>query len=162
MTKKLPQRRSPRLKNYDYAQNGAYFITICTQHRQQYFGHITEQTMHLNPAGEMVQAFWNDITGRFSAIECDVSVVMPNHLHGILVLTNSNQQTIIEAIQWFKSITTSYYRKGVHEDAWQPYDSKLWQRSFHDHVIRNESSLNKLREYVLYNPALWEKDTFYE
>lgn len=98
MTPKYPQRKSPRLKGYDYSQNGAYFVTICTQNRQSYFGHILEQTMTLNDAGQMVQGLWNRISERFPTIDCDLSVVMPNHIHGILVIQQENENSIIEAL----------------------------------------------------------------
>src|SRR5690606_40992257 len=67
-----------------YTQNGAYFLTICSQNRISYFGHIHEQIMHLNPAGQMIQHSWNRISERFPTIDSDMSVVMPNHIHGIL------------------------------------------------------------------------------
>jgi len=162
MTGQLPQRKSPRLKDYDYSLNGAYFITICTQHRISYFGHIHEQVMHLNPVGEMVQEIWNRIGERFPAIECDLSVVMPNHIHGILVISQENKNNIIDAVQWFKSLTTNLYGKGVRENGWRVYKGKLWQRSFNDHIIRSEVALNELRKYVLYNPAMWERDDLFE
>jgi len=71
------------------------------------------------------------------------------------------QTGLSNAIQWFKIMTTNAYIKGVKHDYWQPFPGKLWQRSYHDHIIRNETSLNKLREYILYNHARWREDTFY-
>jgi REP-associated tyrosine transposase len=119
--------------------------------------------MNPNAAGEMSGLWWKRVAERFPTIENDLFVVMPNHFHGILVIRDEDSElSIIDAIQWFKSITTRKYGDGVKEQNWTRYNGHLWQRSFHDHIIRDEISLNKLREYILYNPALWEKDKFYE
>ena len=85
------RRRSLRLKGYDYAQAGAYFITICTQNRICLFGDVVGDTMHLNDAGEMLAALWAEIPARIADVEVDAFVVMPNHLHGILVLPDRDE-----------------------------------------------------------------------
>src|SRR4051794_16973914 len=85
----LPKRRSLRLKEYDYARAGAYFVTICTQDRRCLFGDVVGDQMCLNDAGKMLTGFWNDSPNRFLSVEIDVSVVMPNHLHGIIVLPDT-------------------------------------------------------------------------
>lgn len=81
-----PARRSPRLKGYDYSQEGAYFVTVCTQHRTPLFGEVVKGEMRLNMAGEMVAACWEDIPLKFPDVELDLYCVMPNHFHGIIVI----------------------------------------------------------------------------
>ena len=82
------RRRSLRLQGYDYAQPGAYFVTICTQHRRCLFGKVTDETMRLNAAGELAAAMWNALPNRFAQIDLDAFVVMPNHIHGILIISD--------------------------------------------------------------------------
>ena len=163
----LPQRKSPRLKGYDYSQEGAYFVTICTQLRFSLFGTIHESSMILNDAGKMLEHWWKELPNKFSDMQLlDYWVIMPNHFHGIVCLNRSKEQKEIsslpEIIRWFKTMTTNAYIRGVKEYQWQQFPKKLWQRSYHDRIIRNESDLNRIREYVISNPALWQKDIFYE
>ncbi|MCI0596714.1 MAG: hypothetical protein L0Z48_09285, partial [candidate division Zixibacteria bacterium] len=82
-------RRSIRLKEYDYAQAGAYFVTICTQGREGLFGGIKNGGMELNPAGQMVQTVWEELPRRFPDIELDEFIIMPNHVHGIIVIVGA-------------------------------------------------------------------------
>lgn len=164
--KSLPQRKSPRLKDYDYAQEGAYFLTICIQNRFHLLGHIDDQIMKHTPAGHMVMQFWLKLSEKYADIGLDFWVVMPNHFHGILVINryenNTSQTSIPDVMKWFKTMTTNAYIRGVKSDGWQRFDKRLWQHSYHDRIIRNESELNDIREYVQTNPARWEADTFYE
>jgi REP element-mobilizing transposase RayT len=82
----FPQRKSPRLQSYDYGQSGAYFVTLCTHQRRQVFGEVVNQTMRLTAAGMMAQECWFAIPDHYPDVELDAFVVMPNHVHGILVL----------------------------------------------------------------------------
>jgi len=161
----LPQRKSPRLKDFDYSQEGAYFITICIQDRVSLLGHIDNQIMNYSSAGEMVAQYWNKLPEKYDDIQLDFWVVMPNHFHGILVINryqnNTVQTSIPVAMKWFKAMTTNAYIRNVKLYDWQRFNKRLWQHSYHDHIIRNEPDLNRIREYVQNNPALWEKDTFY-
>ncbi len=200
-----PARRSPRLKGYDYAQEGAYFVTICVQHRLPLFGAVQDGVMHLNDAGRMVAACWEGLPARFADVELDLYCVMPNHFHGIVLIIRPHQtgahgsaplqdgcgvgaepggsgahggtplhdadvgadprvrphMSLSTVIQGFKSLTTHAYMRGVQEHDWGSFHGKLWQRSFHDHIIRSEESLNMLRAYTEQNPARWEADQFY-
>jgi REP element-mobilizing transposase RayT len=164
-TMTLPQRKSPRLQGYDYSQEGAYFVTVCTQSRESLFGLITENMITLNPAGTMVQYWWQQLPQVYADVELDLFVVMPNHFHGIVCLNRYLQTTIQtslpDVMRWFKTMTTNAYIRGVKECQWQPYTGKLWQRSYHDHIIRHEADLNRIREYVLHNPERWQEDKFY-
>lgn len=154
----IHHRRSIRLQGYDYSQAGAYFITICTQHRQHFLGEILEREMRLNDAGKMVLQQWENLLQRFSALELDAFVVMPNHVHGILVLNDNSTATVGDIVGAFKSITTNEYIKGVRQFHWQGFDKTFWLRNYYEHIIRNEQALSRIREYIIYNPINWAKD----
>ena len=153
------QRRSPRLKDYDYSQNGAYFVTICAQHHECLFGHIVDGDIHLNDAGQMIALWWTRIPERFEGVERDQFIVMPNHLHGILVIFDGEQKNALDRMmQWFKTMTTNAYIRGVKEYAWESFPGKLWQRSYYDKIIRDERTVGTVRDYILYNPMKWALD----
>lgn len=160
----IHHRRSIRLKDYDYGQQGAYFVTICSQERLLFFGEIIETKMQLNEAGEMVQIIWDNLPGRFPQLALDAFVVMPNHVHGILVINsvespdNTPAPKLGTIINAFKSITTHEYIKGVRENGWKAFPGKLWQRNYYDEIIRNEVVLDQIREYIINNPGQWAMD----
>lgn len=162
-----PQRKSPRLKDYDYSLVGAYFLTLCTQNRHHLFGEIVDDGMVLNAAGHMIWTCWQSLPQHITGLDLDHFVVMPNHVHGIVVLKTSETLSdqapvsIPLVMQTFKSFTTHQYIQGVRNEGWPPFDKHVWQRSYHDHIIRNEMSLNKLREYIEHNPARWAADYYY-
>jgi putative transposase len=162
-------RRSIRLRNYDYAWPGMYFITICTQNRDLLFGNIVNDIMQLNAAGQMVQAIWETLPERFPNIGVDEFVVMPNHFHAILVIeecrpagedgiATGDVPTLGAMIGAFKSITTHEYIQGVKCKGWPPFDRRVWQRNYWEHVVRDEATLDKIRQYVRTNPAFWTDD----
>ena len=235
----IHHRRSIRMKGYDYSRAGAYFITICTHNREWLFGEIADGEMKMNDAGQMVQTVWDEMSIRFDGMELDRFVVMPNHIHGIIVLPRRGEScirpydrirpcinrpciirpcnppyerpcihsdpsnghstdyrgdhgdhdhnghhgdykgdhhhkgdhkdrpygtlpgTVGRIIQAFKSITTHEYTNGVKQHCWLPFNGKLWQRNYWEHIIRNETELNRICEYIDNNPALWESDKLY-
>ncbi|MCI0711650.1 MAG: transposase [Chloroflexi bacterium] len=150
------QRKSPRLQGYDYSQSGAYFITICTHHRQYLFGAIQHGEIALLFAGEIAAVCWNVIPDHYPDIELDAFVVMPNHVHGIIVFAGqSDFKTILgRVINGYKGAVTARIRQH------QP-DLIIWQSRYYDHIIRSEDSLNRLRAYVEENPARWEEDKLF-
>ncbi|MEL6269261.1 MAG: transposase [Chloroflexota bacterium] len=152
----LPQRKSPRLQGYDYSQAGAYFITICTHNRVHLFGTIADAEMVTTSAGNIATERWFALPQHHASIELDGFVVMPNHVHGILVFPDDGALNLSTVMQSYKSSVTRHIRKAL----LQP-DLKIWQMRFHDHIIRNERDLNNIRHYVQTNPAGWEEDTFY-
>jgi len=168
-------RRSIRLPGYNYAQAGWYLVTICTHHRTCLFGRVIDDQMHLNPPGRMVQAAWTELPHRYPYIQTDALIVMPNHTHAIIVLTppklvgadprvrppsaNSKRPpSLPEIVQRFKTLTTKRYTEGVERAAWPPFTKRLWQRNYHEHIIRTERSLHRLRQYIANNPAQWPHD----
>jgi len=183
----IHHRRSIRLRGYDYAQAGAYFVTICVQGRECLFGQIVNARMVLNDAGRMVQAQWEQLPERFNTIELDIHIVMPNHFHGIVIITNPvgaglvpapapapapgattrvaptgpRRPTLGDIIGAFKSLTTNAYIRGVREYGWPPFDKRLWQRNYYEHIIRDAADLERIREYIANNPAKWPDDRLY-
>ncbi len=167
----IHHRRPIRLPGYDYRQTGAYFVTICTHRRIPLFGEIQGDAMRLNEAGSMLARQWQMLPQRFANVRLDVFVVMPNHIHGIIVLTDGIMEPPSEAttrvtpaslgdvVGAYKSLTTVEYVRGVKASRWTPFDDKLWQRNYYEHIIRNESALHNIRHYIIHNPAKWAEDT---
>jgi putative transposase len=172
-------RHSIRLKDYDYRQTGAYFVTIVTQGRKCLFGEILDGEMRLNDAGRIIQTAWDDLPNFYAGVECDAFVIMPNHIHGIIVLVGAGPRTrperngqprgvaptkrpsglsLPEVVQRFKSLTTNRYIDRGKKGAWPQFAGRLWQRNYFEHVIRDEASLDRIRQYILDNPARWEFD----
>ncbi|HMM42232.1 MAG TPA: hypothetical protein PKA95_10050 [Thermomicrobiales bacterium] len=169
------RRGSMRASWWDYAGCGAYFVTICTHHRLTLFGDVVDGRVYLSPAGTMAAESWAAVPDRFSGIALDAYVVMPNHLHGIVVVrtgrhdeSHREQSAVVvsgtsdgslgRVIQAFKSLTTVAYGRGVREHGWQPFDGRLWQRNYYDHIIRNADELGRVRAYIARNPARWAHD----
>jgi putative transposase len=183
MTDVRRQRRSVRLQGYDYAQEGAYFVTLCTHQRECLFGEIENGVMGLNACGEIVVEEWLQTAVVRPYVELDEFVVMPNHFHGILVITQDGGTRQVGATgvgTWrrhvptgqprsfgrpvagslstivgaFKSIVTKRVNK-LRDTPGAP----LWQGRFYDVIIRNNDMLNRIREYIQNNPARWGEDT---
>jgi putative transposase len=230
------RRRSIRLKGYDYSQAGVYFVTICTQGRACLFGEVIDGEMRLNDAGRMVVAEWERLPVSFPNVVLDAFVVMPNHIHGIVILTDPADDatdgataigatisgattggaatggattrvapttagddatpvgaglvpalstmarndatpvgaglvpapsvpvpstpapTLGDVIGAFKSRVTVEYIRGVKTFGWTPFDRRLWQRNYYEHIIRNEETLNCIRRYIAENPIRWAFD----
>lgn len=163
-------RRSIRLKDYDYTQNGAYFVTICTHERLCMFGQVVEGAMVVSEGGRIVTKEWEQTATVRSSVELDAFVVMPNHVHGILVITESVRATRRVAptsttlqsgslgaiIGQFKSTVTKRINHLPH-----PPDHRIWQCNYYEHIIRNEESLNHTRAHIVNNPAKWAEDSLY-
>ena len=170
-------RRSIRLKGYDYTHAGAYFVTICTHDRQCLFGEVVDGIVQLNAFGEIVRDEWLRTADVRPNVELDTFVVMPNHIHGIIVLRDNDgrgtlhgrgtlqraptieqfgkptSNSIPTIVRLFKSATT----KRINERRGTP-GSPVWQRNYYEHIIRHEESLNRIRQYILDNPLSWAMD----
>lgn len=156
-----PRRKPTRLPAFDYRLPGPYFVTICTHRREHWFGEIIRNDMHLNGAGEMVAAIWESIPERFPAAIVDTFVVMPDHVHGVIWF-NAHQEnanpSLGDVMKGFKTGTTNGYIRGVRTSDWLPFDGHLWQRNYHEHVVRNDADMDRIREYIINNPANWPND----
>lgn len=172
MTNSFGKRKSIRLKEYNYSGAGFYFVTICTDDKKHLFGKIVDNEMHLNAAGEAAQKCWLEIPEHYPNVKSDVSVVMPNHIHGILIIeesTNARAQNIVPLRNQFQKIASGSvgavvrgYKIGVTK--WLRQNTsvqEVWQKNFYEHIIREEESLLQIQEYILNNPASWKKDKLY-
>ena len=189
-------RRSIRLKGYDYTREGAYYFTICCHQRRCLLGEIKDGVMHLNLIGTTVKAVWDSLPRHFPLIELDAFVIMPNHVHGIIVITDSTGNynpnrrgeafvsgcnntppqfsstnaspfpecndtslprgtrsgSIGAILQNFKSVATRRVNRMTRNSG------TLWQRNYHEEIIRNEKALENIRRYIVENPLSWDED----
>jgi REP element-mobilizing transposase RayT len=182
--------KSHRLQNWDYSWNGYYFVTICTKDRENFFGKIEKEKMSLNHIGEMVEKFWLEIPKHFENVSLDEFVIMPNHIHGIIIIDNlvstgnanpveTQQHNHVETQQCCVSTgntkkSNTFYKlkpkslpviirsyKSICTKTINHVQNEIffaWQPRFYDHVIRNENSLNRIREYIIHNPLKWDLD----
>jgi len=216
--------KSTRLENYDYSQNGLYFVTICIKDREELFGEIIGEKMVLNEVGKIANQFWQEMPKHFPFVNLDEFVVMPNHVHGILEINNEvgktneivetqhccvletpnisrivdndtqiinrnveinktkaiikrepkTQQCCVSTVGENEKISNTFYKLkpgslSVIIRSYKSIVSKTirkqlnpitftWQPKFYDHIILNEESLNKIREYIIKNPKMWELD----
>lgn len=155
MVTDVHHRRSIRLQGYDYTQGGAYFVTICTKNRACLLGRVVDGKIAMNDAGQMVQSVWDGLRERFPTVALDQFVVMPNHVHGILILVGAQfiapNTSLGEIIRAFEAVATRQIRlAGLQEFR--------WQRNYYEHIIHDEKSLNRIREYIATNPLRWELD----
>jgi len=154
----IHHRRSIRLLGYDYTQAGAYFITICVQNRENLFGAIRNGKMQPNAAGEMVGRWYDELANKFPGLLCDEFVCMPNHVHFVLI----NQESDIRGVvQWFKTMSTNAYIRAIKEHGWPPLAGRLWQRNYWEHIIRDETELDQIRQYIQENPVRWQTDKLF-
>jgi putative transposase len=201
-------RHSIRLKGYDYTQAGAYFVTVVAQDRACRFGKVTDGITDLNDAGRMAQKVWDELPIFYPGVLVDACVVMPNHVHGIIVLvgaaprgrpgpgsgpglapgrprppepergqargpaptimptiitgsvgeTGTGGLSLADVVHRFKTLTTKWYTDGVHQLGWSAFRGRLWQRNYFEHVIRDETALERIRRYIDDNPARWAQD----
>jgi len=202
-------------------------VTVCLQHRECLLGEVVGEKMLLNDAGWMVERWWNELANKFSKVEVDEHVVMPNHFHGIIIIVRAtpvqaalvetapvdaalrgclNDTAAVEAapveaapveaalcgrlnqsggqghphrgvptgvptvtprtsaptlgdiMDWFKTMTTNEYIRGVKGLGWPPFQCRFWQRNYYEHIIRNEGELERIREYIVNNPLRWHLD----
>jgi len=181
--KERDHRRSIRLKGYDYALPGDYFVTIVCQGRRC--------LLDPGPVRTMVNAWWAELPSKFASMECDSFVIMPNHIHGIITIVGADERgridacciqqdracpdpegghigpplrgsktapTLAEIVQWFKAMTTNAYIRGVRDQGWERFAGRLRQRGYYEHIVRSECSLEQIRDYIAHNPLLWDVD----
>lgn len=178
------RRRVTRLHSYDYGQTVGYFVTICVQHQECLFGKIIDGQMRLNKIGAIVVKCWSHIPQHFFSAELDVCVVMPNHIHGIILLSTSGAEwhrlPIHSQPNCRREVPSSptpnrrdqrtsptlgqvvaYFKfqsiKYINQHRDMP-GACVWQRNYYDHVIRDDIDLQRIRQYVTDNPMRWELD----
>ena len=161
-------RHSLRIKKYNYSLPGAYFITICTYRKENILGYIIDGKIKLNVLGKITEREWLKTFQIRENIQSDKFIVMPNHFHGIIVLTDNKKgvlqyaptnkfrspsQTIGSIVRGFKSAVTREIKRLDY-----PFLYSIWQRNYYEHIIRNERELNRIREYIQNNPLRWQYD----
>ena len=165
METELPKRKANRLPAYDYAQNGAYFITICTHQKKVLFGDISEEAVGADSiSARMVRRVFDEVIHQYPTISCPYSIVMPNHFHALIVVERADIEsapTISEVVQAFKRYSTIEYIHLVKQGLAEPFERYVWQRSFHDHIVRTEEDFRMIAEYIQNNPRRWEEDCFH-
>jgi len=194
----IHHRHSIRLQTYDYSQPGVYFITVCTQNREYLFGEIMDGKMQLNNAGRIAKECWQEIPKHYPDLILDEFIIMPNHVHGILIVGANNHspslnnhfsnvhwcnnfsraknfsplrgrrqrrcpinmchigtsKTIGSVIRGYKIGVTKWFRQNT--DIYT-----VWQRNYWERIIRNETELEKIREYIQNNPNQWKSDKLF-
>ena len=167
----IHHRRSIRLKGHDYAQAGAYFVTICAHDRECLFGEIVNGEMEVNQYGEIVEKAWNDLLNHYPHLELDRFIVMPNHIHGIPVLIEAGlvgaglkraglkpaptmrRHGLPEIVRAFKTFSACR----INESRNSP-GVPVWQRNYYEHIIRDDADYDRITEYVATNPQRWIED----
>jgi putative transposase len=171
------RRKHTRLKDYDYSLAGGYFITICTKNREYLFGKIENDSVSVSHYGEIVRTCWKELADHYPNLQLDQFVVMPNHVHGIILLLDeltvaatSCRPNDSAVGAGFKPAPTRRYPLSEILRAFKTFSARrineyrrtpglsLWQRNYYEHIIRNQESLNKIREYILTNPVRWKYD----
>ena len=187
---RIPSARAPF---WDYGWNAAYFVTICTQNRECWFGKISDGVMDLSPIGHIANSCWYEIPNHFPFVELGIHIIMPNHVHGIVMINKPddgrNDGPTVET-QNFASLPPPPsppppseldkpknqfgpqsknlasiirgFKIGVTKNARQINPDFAWQSRFHDHIIRNEKSFQRISAYIINNPQKWPEDKFYK
>jgi REP element-mobilizing transposase RayT len=168
---------SARLRNWDYGNSAAYFITICTKNREHYFGNIINAEMQLSEIGKIVKSEWLKTFKMRPDMNLimDEYIIMPNHFHAIIIIgnnkynsdTNTNPDTINTTKNKFgpqsKNLASVIrgFKIGVTKNARQINPGFAWQSRYHDHIIRNDKSFKRIQDYIINNPKNWDNDKFY-
>jgi REP element-mobilizing transposase RayT len=153
------QRRSLRLRGYDYARAGAYYITICTAARLQVFGQVLDGLMHLSHEGVVVEQEWLRTPLLRPNIELDAFIVMPNHIHMVVVIVRSAPSSSVPGALRSPSQTLGAIIRGFKSAVTKQLGWPVWQRNYYEHVVRGASDLERIRAYIALNPARWCGDT---
>lgn len=176
---------SARLQSWDYSSNAAYFITICTKDRQHFFGEMKNSRLLISPAGAIAYVLWHEIKNHSANVELGEFVIMPNHVHGIIILdadatvvgtghalslrhalsqqpqkTPGQKRYQNQGKNTVSSIIGSY-KSAVTKNCNRLGLEFAWQSRFHDHIIRNTESFHRISNYIRNNPFTWADDKFY-
>ena len=176
----MQRRKQIRLKEYDYSQNGYYFVTICAKDRQQLFGEIVGAD---SLSARIVRKAFIETIEKYEYVNCPIYVIMPNHIHCIIAIekddtpkcenmadgvradnksapTNINV-SLADIIREFKRRSTVEYINCVKQNILPAFDKQIWQRGYYEHIIRNEQEYQKIYEYIENNPLKWDEDQYY-
>lgn len=175
-----PERKSTRLRGFDYSSDGAYFITLTTARREPWFGNIENVVMVTSQVGEIASRCWREIPEHFPNVALDAFVIMPDHVHGIIILNNQTCRDVQLSIpsdprSTPKETADDYFarispKRGSLAVVLRTYKAAVtthcrrvgvgefaWQSGYYDHIIRDQKSLSRIRAYILQNPECWSK-----
>jgi REP-associated tyrosine transposase len=165
---------STRLQNWDYSWNGSYFLTICTHRREWFFGKIANKFMVLSEIGLLAEKFWFEIPNHFPHVFLDAFVVMPNHVHGIIIIESpyykkppdTSSKTIGQMRFRNQGKNTISSMMGSYKSSVSKFAHKIdpafgWQERFHDHIISSKDEFLRIRRYIINNPENWGHDRFH-
>lgn len=142
-------RKNPRLKDYDYSLGGYYFITICTKDKSHYFGEILNEKMKLTTIGKIANKNIETLEKTYKTIKIDKYVLMPNHIHMILIIDKETNLSVSNIIKKYKEWVTKQIGESI------------WQKSYYDHIIRNEKDYYRIWKYIDENELKWSLDKYY-
>lgn len=171
------RRKRIRLRSWDYRSPGWYFVTICTRTKENFFGNVMEDEVQLSPIGDRARNYWVAIKSHFQFIELDDFLVMPNHIHGILILNSEGSEmskshrpsvspqpgrrpSVIPKPKSLSAIIRSYKSSVTRWARSNGFPSFAWQPRFYDHIIRDDADLHRIRRYIGENPSKWELDEY--
>lgn len=156
-----PFRKLLRLKEYDYSQQNAFFITLCIHDRIPLLGSVDELLVGAALRGRpnrpdmMVVKWLLELEHKFPGVLLDCYCVMPDHIHFILIFDHNVPYDLPQVIGWYKTMTTNAYIRGVRGHLYAPYNKSFWQRTYYEHIIRNNDDLYETRKYIEDNPLRW-------
>lgn len=168
----LPKRKNHRLEDFDYSSYGYYFVTLCTYQKMKLLSQVSDGTVTLTDIGKQAETCWRNMAKLNSNVDIDSFIIMPNHIHGIIILRNQGElsgnnkysfqitenkqhRSLQGLVRDFKSVTTRLYKKQSH------VSHSLWQDSFYDEVIKGEKHYLSVLNYIQQNPQKWELDRYF-
>lgn len=163
-------RKQLRINNYDYSKPNYYFVTICTFNMNNLFGSISNNKMNLNSSGVIVKDALLTTISYNKTFKLDKYIIMPNHVHAIIIKNNilitknllpKSTTSISDFICEFKSRTVHKYIRAVKNKECPPFNKRIWQRSFYDHIIRNQQDYQRICKYINTNPQKWQQDKYF-
>ena len=167
---KYPKRKTIRLKDYDYGQNDAFFVTVCTHDRVKLFGEIETNGVGAALRGrpfrpdKMIERWLFELENKFENVKIDSYCVMPDHIHFILLHFTGDHigSPLPDMVGWFKTMTTNAYIRGVKSGIYPRFNQKVWQRGYYEHIIRNDEDMFEAQKYILGNPAKWYESKMFK
>lgn len=151
------RRNSLRLAGYDYTRPSDYYVTICTYQRESYLSTIEDRRSVLLPFGILVKKCWDALPRHYDNLALGEFVIMPNHIHGIITLTETKEilprPHLSEVVRWFKSFSGRHINR-----LRKMHGGRVWQRGYYDHILQDDEERFYIRHYIVENPLKWEMD----
>lgn len=178
----VTNRHSVRVRGYNYANPGFYFVTICTQNMHKCLSEVVDGQIQLSEFGVIVKYWWDRIENKFPNVKCREMAIMPNHFHCVIELVGADPcvrppedpcvrpsedqmgghmgPPLHEVVQWFKTMSTNNIIRHIKERGYQRFDKRFWQRSYYEHVIQTADRHQQIVDYIEHNPMQWAQDRY--